>query len=228
MEAPRPDLVRPGARGGSRQTFRWRVGHSASEALARRVLTRGPQPARKHRRRIARKEKAARIAPRPASGPLRPAVRCPTIKYNMRVRAGRGFTPRELKEAGIAVKEAPTIGIAVDTRRRNKSVEGLQANVERLKAYKNRLIIFPRRASKPKKGDSTSEEVAQAQQVSGAVMPVINPEPTVETAAITDEMRQFRAYAAVRLARGDARMVGIRAKRAAEAEEEKKKKKGKK
>lgn len=70
--------------------------------------------------------------------------------------------------------------------------------------------------------------MAQAQQVSGAVLPITNPEPATETAAITDDMRKFRAYAAVRLARGDARMVGIRAKRAAEAEEEKKKKKNKK
>ena len=28
-------------------------------------------------------------------------------------------------------------------------------NVERLKAYKDRLIVFPRKAGKPKKGDST-------------------------------------------------------------------------
>lgn len=35
------------------------------------------------------------------------------------------------------------------------SEEGKALNVERLKAYKARLIVFPRNAKKPKKGDST-------------------------------------------------------------------------
>ena len=55
------------------------------------------QPARKKRRRDARAKKARDIAPRPVAGMLRPVVRCPTIKYNTRVRAGRGFTLDELK-----------------------------------------------------------------------------------------------------------------------------------
>jgi len=55
------------------------------------------QPARKLRRSINRKKKAARIAPRPVAGPLRPAVRCQTLKYNSRLRYGRGFTLEELK-----------------------------------------------------------------------------------------------------------------------------------
>lgn len=48
-------------------------------------------------RRKARQAKARRIAPRPVSGPLRPAVRCPTMRYHNKVRAGRGFTLEELK-----------------------------------------------------------------------------------------------------------------------------------
>ena len=35
------------------------------------------------------------------------------------------------------------------------SEEGKALNVERLKAYKAKLIVFPRKASKPRKGDST-------------------------------------------------------------------------
>lgn len=54
------------------------------------------QPGRKHRRRQARLQKAAAVAPRPVDK-LRPVVRCPTLKYNRRVRAGRGFTLAELK-----------------------------------------------------------------------------------------------------------------------------------
>jgi hypothetical protein len=55
------------------------------------------QAGRKKSRRIARIQKAARIAPRPVDGLIRPAVRCPTVKYNTKLRAGRGFTLEELK-----------------------------------------------------------------------------------------------------------------------------------
>ena len=62
-----------------------------------RVRTWFNQPARKQRRRDNRAKKAKAIAPRPVGGRLRPIVRCPTFKYNSRVRAGRGFTLEELK-----------------------------------------------------------------------------------------------------------------------------------
>jgi hypothetical protein len=55
-----------------------------------------------------------------------------------------------LQAAGIPKKLAPTIGISVDHRRKNKSLEGLQANVQRLKTYEAKLVIFPRRARKVK------------------------------------------------------------------------------
>lgn len=61
------------------------------------------QPARKDRRRKARAAKAARVAPRPVKT-LRPVVRCPTFKYNIKDRRGRGFTLEELKAAGITKK----------------------------------------------------------------------------------------------------------------------------
>ena len=59
------------------------------------------QPARKERRRRARVAKAAKIAPRPLKT-LRPVVRCPTFKYNLKQRLGRGFTLDEVKAAGIS------------------------------------------------------------------------------------------------------------------------------
>ncbi len=55
------------------------------------------QPARKQRRRVARLQKAAQVAPKPVKGPLRPVVRCQTLRYNTKVRAGRGFSHDELK-----------------------------------------------------------------------------------------------------------------------------------
>ncbi|PHT58447.1 60S ribosomal protein L13-1 [Capsicum baccatum] len=57
-------------------------------------------------------------------------------------------------------KLAPTIGISVDHRRRNKSLKGLQTNVPRFKTYKAKLAIFPRRAKKVQAGDSSAEELA--------------------------------------------------------------------
>jgi large subunit ribosomal protein L13e len=69
--------------------------------------------------------------------------------------AGRGFTLSELKLAGIQKKSAKGLGIVVDHRRRSKSEEGQALNVDRLKEYKSRLVVFPRKHGKPKTGDST-------------------------------------------------------------------------
>ncbi|KAI9887940.1 MAG: 60S ribosomal protein L13 [Watsoniomyces obsoletus] len=189
----------------------------------RRVRTHFDQPGRKQRRRSARQAKVARLAPRPVDK-LRPVVRCPTIKYNRRVRAGRGFTLEELKEAGIPRQLAPTIGISVDPRRRNLSMESLTANVERLKSYKARLILFPRRSAKPKKGDSSAEEVKTAKSCEGIVrqfdgtLPI--PKTSRKAATFTEIKRseigesEKGAYRQLREARSNARLVGVREKRA--------------
>jgi len=60
-----------------------------------------------------------------------------------------------LQAAGIKKREARTIGIAVDYRRQNKSVESLQRNVQRLKEYRAKLILFPKKLSKPRKEDAS-------------------------------------------------------------------------
>ncbi|CAO2838104.1 unnamed protein product [Amaranthus hypochondriacus] len=181
------------------------------------------QPARKTRRRLARQKKAVKIFPRPTAGPLRPVVHGQTLKYNMKVRAGRGFSFEELAAAGIPKKLAPTIGIAVDHRRRNRSLEGLQTNVQRLKTYKAKLVVFPRHARKFKAGDSTAEELATATQIQGDFLPIQREQPTVELVKITDDMKNFNAYAKLRLERTNKRHQGARLKRAAEAEKEEKK-----
>ena len=184
-----------------------------------RVKTWFNQPARKLRRRTARQEKAAKAFPRPAAGALRPVVHGQTVKYNAKLRQGRGFSLAELKEAGIPAKLARTLGIAVDNRRRNRSLEGLQANVQRLKAYRSNLVIFPRDAKKPRKFEAAKEDAAAVAQVKGAVMPITKEAPKLESVALTEEMKAFKAYATLRLERMNARMVGIRAKRAKEAAE---------
>lgn len=113
------------------------------------------QPARAQRRRKARLEKAVRVAPRPVAGALRPEVQCPTARYNVRSRLGRGFSLEELKQAGINRREAKSIGISVDHRRRNISAESVQRNVQRLKEFRSKLILFPIKAGKPQAGDAT-------------------------------------------------------------------------
>jgi large subunit ribosomal protein L13e len=185
-----------------------------------RVKTWFNQPARKQRRRAARADKAAKAFPRPAAGALRPVVHGQTVKYNAKERLGRGFTRAELKEAGIPLKMAPTLGIAVDARRRNRSLEGLQANAARLKAYRANLVVFPRDAKKPRKFEASKEEAAAAaaQLKGAAVMPITKAKAALEKVAVSGDMKAFNAYATLRLERMNARMVGIRAKRAKEAE----------
>ena len=177
------------------------------------------QPMRAIRRQRKRTIKAKKIAPRPAAGLLRPIVRCPTFRYNTKLRAGKGFSLEELKAAKIPRRFAPTIGIAVDHRRRNKSVEGLQMNVQRLKEYRSRLILFPQKASKPKKGDSTEEEIKMAQQLKGPLMPICQVVHKEKSRVPTEEEKEFSAYKAVTVAREDKRMWGIRAKKAREEAE---------
>eukprot|EP01118_Nematostelium_gracile_P009409 TRINITY_DN3170_c0_g1_i1.p1 TRINITY_DN3170_c0_g1~~TRINITY_DN3170_c0_g1_i1.p1 ORF type:complete len:212 (+),score=64.33 TRINITY_DN3170_c0_g1_i1:72-707(+) len=181
-----------------------------------RVKTWFDQPGRKKRRRLARAAKAARVFPRPVDV-LRPVVHAPTNRYNSKVRLGRGFTLEELKEAGVNRYLAKTIGIAVDHRRRNKSDKSLKVNAQRLKEYKSKLVLFPRNDKKPKAGEAKPDEKVQ-QQV-GTVLPLkskVNKQATVKISTIDTKTS---AYAQLRKARTDARLVGVRAKRQKEKAE---------
>jgi large subunit ribosomal protein L13e len=128
----------------------------------------------------------------------------------MRVRGGRGFTLQELKQVGIRRKEALGLGIKVDHRRKNRSVEGLELNVQRLKEYQSRLILL-------KKGE-------QADQVSiKTVLPIVNVKEQPAAQVLGDVME---AYKTLRKARSDKKLKGKREQRAkAKAEEEANKKK---
>lgn len=193
-----------------------------------RVRTWFNQPARKVRRRSARAAKAAAAFPRPAAGSLRPIVHGQTTRYNAKTRLGRGFTAAELKEAGIPAKLAPTIGIAVDKRRVNRSQEHKTENVERLKAYRASLVLFPTKAkSAPKAGETARGGEDVAQYAGNVVLPIARPapgdKPQLEMAAVTGEMKKTQAYAAMRLERMNRRMAGIRDKRAKDAAADEKK-----
>ncbi|GAA49202.1 60S ribosomal protein L13 [Clonorchis sinensis] len=179
------------------------------------------QPARKERRRAARKAKARKIAPRPASGPLRPIVNCPTLRYNMKVRAGRGFSLQEVRAAGFTPKFARTVGISVDHRRRNVSVEGLQRNIARLKAYKARLILFPKNPAKLQPLEAKADEVKKATQRQGPVLPITQRTKNVKAHKPTTRELKYSAFHAIRQHRANARLYGkrLRARQAAAAAE---------
>lgn len=93
------------------------------------------------------------------------------------------------QEAGISAKLAPTIGIAVDHRRRNRSLESLQDNANRLKAYKAKLVVFPRRAGKTKAGDATPEELKAVAQVQGTLLPITADKGALEFTTVTNEQK---------------------------------------
>jgi large subunit ribosomal protein L13e len=188
---------------------------------ARYVRTWFNQPAKKEARRAHRAAKAKKIAPRPLET-LKPAVRGMSIRYNRKVRLGRGFTLLELKEAKINAKEAQGLGIAVDRRRRNKSEEGFKKNVQRLKLYKSKLVVFPRNAhsKKAKKGDSTKQQLAQAgEQVLGTVLPVHTPVVKQKARKIAPKEREGKPVTAIlRKALTDSKLWGMREKRKKEKE----------
>merc|ERR1711944_191664 len=93
---------------------------------------------------------------------------------------------------------AKTIGITVDHRRRNKGVESLQVNAQRLKEYQSKLILFPIKASKPRKGDASEEDLKKASQLTGKVMPVQGIEhKRLRAMEVTDDLKNFKAFNAI-------------------------------
>lgn len=132
-----------------------------------------------------------------------------------------------LQEAGIPRKLAPTIGISVDPRRQNLSEESLKANVERLKAYKARLVLFPRNPKAPKAGEATAEEAQAGSQITydGKVkqaskfFPISN-KVVFEEGKLADFEGEEAAYRKLRDSRSEARLIGKREKRAKAKEDE--------
>jgi len=176
------------------------------------------QPAQKKIRRERRIAKAAKIAPRPTHT-LKPVVRCPTNKYNTKLRAGRGFTLEEVRAAGLIPREARTIGIAVDHRRRNRSEESFARNVARLKEYKKRLVVFPVRGRKTKL-DSSREECSKGVQIfDREIIPVKTRARSLGARAITQKELEDEVFGRLRYAIMDEKRWGLREKKAKEKEE---------
>lgn len=185
------------------------------------------QPGSKKRRRLARMNKASRLGPRPTES-LRPAVHCPTVRYNSKLRAGRGFTLEEIKAAGLNKRYARTIGISVDHRRKNRSLESLQLNTQRLKTYLSKLVLFPKNPKKPQKGEATLQECSAATQHIGTLFPITQPIVHEAPRKITESEKSLDAFKTLRKAKTCARFAGRREKKVREkaaAEEDPKKKK---
>merc|ERR1711974_546446 len=100
-------------------------------------------------------------------------------------------------------------------RRRNRSIEALQLNVQLLKEYKAKLILFPVKASKPRKGDATKEDMDKASQMVGTVMPLKVKASRIRPMEITEDMKSYNVRAAIGQARAYKRLHSIREKRSA-------------
>jgi len=177
------------------------------------------QAARKRRRLQTRQTKAAEQFPRPVSK-LRPVVRCNTIKYNKRARLGKGFTLAEIKKAGLGATFARSVGISVDHRRQNKSVEAFQANVQRLLEYKERLVLFPRTEGKAKKGlinDATQVslgKLAVSQNNEKIVLGLPDQGKREKPVKLTKELTDKSAYRTIKQEWSNKRNAGKREKKA--------------
>ena len=104
-------------------------------------------------------------------------------------------------------------------RGQNVSEEGLAANVARLKEYKERLIVFPRRNA-AKKGDTAYSELPNLQIVKSIsqALPIAAIDRTIGEVSKSEMPKAVEggAYAALRKARSDACYVGVRERRAKE------------
>lgn len=177
---------------------------------------------KKKSRRLKRAAKAIRIAPRPIQS-LRPIIHCPTQRYNAKTRLGRGFTLQEIRSAGLKNSTyARSIGIGVDSRRVNVSVESLEINVERLKVYLGKLVVFPLKNRKSNRKDKSVDvdmdrhvDKRAVSEVVGTVMPSHKKKLTSGTESIvmmdvTDKMRNARAFTDMRVARKESKVIGHR------------------
>ena len=162
------------------------------------------QPGKKLRRRKLRQAKAKRVGPNPTHL-LRPAVRGQTRRYNNKLKLGRGFTLAELKAAGIkGVNYARSIGISIDKRRKDTCAETQKVNVDRIKEYTSKIVLYPRK--KPSKNpqilEATQDQIkasqTQPQNLTKAVIPLPKAESAFSFGQITKQMQDEIVYKTLR------------------------------
>lgn len=169
-----------------------------------KVKTYFNQPAKKLKRRRLRREKLKKLAPNP-NHKLRPVIRGQTRRYNNKLLLGRGFTLAELKLAGIkGVNYARSVGISIDKRRKDTCNETQKLNVERIKEYLSRMILYPRRRpdKKPQILEATPVQLktseAVQQNTSKTIIPLPKPESAFSWSAISKEMKDGIVYKRLR------------------------------
>ncbi|TBU03613.1 ribosomal protein L13 [Hamiltosporidium tvaerminnensis] len=132
--------------------------------------------ANKERRRERRIKKAKMIYPMPLNK-LKPVVRCRSARYNWKERYGKGFTFEECKSAGLDYRYARTIGISVDSRRRNTSKEAFDQNVLRIKEYLSKIVIYKDRKEAVK---------SKVEQYKGVLLPIRNEPKKIESISVEE------------------------------------------
>lgn len=101
-------------------------------------------------------------------------------------------------------------------------------NAERLSAYKSKLILFPRRDNKPKKGliaDATAEQLKSAaatHQVVGNTMPFTKKVEEVKFEAVVPAAKNKGVYHTLRSIRTNTRYQGRREKKTKDEKDAKK------
>lgn len=71
---------------------------------------------------------------------LRPVVNNPTKMYNLKIRLGRGFSFSELDDSRVSKKDALSIGVSVDKRRRGGCLKH-HSNVKTLNDYLDKINL---------------------------------------------------------------------------------------
>jgi large subunit ribosomal protein L13e len=106
-------------------------------------------------------------------------------------------------------------------------MESLTANVARLKEYRARLILFPRKAGQHKKDDASKEDVSAAKKAehfkhTRLALPIVNVEAEIKEIKKSEMPKAIEggAYRKLREARSEARQLGKREKRAKEKADE--------
>ncbi len=168
------------------------------------------QPAKAKKRNMIRRTKAKIAFPRPATK-LRPIVSCQTRRYNSKLRFGKGFTLRELKAAGLTPKVAQQVGITYDHRRTNANEEAYQRNVDRIKEYRSKLVLFPLRKKHFRKGpipDSTAEQIQKANadskfNLTKNILEIPRQNPSEKKIEVTPALLKKRAVQQYRQAEAD-------------------------
>ena len=80
------------------------------------------------------------------------------------------------------------LGVAVDRRRTNKSMESLQMNVQRLKEYMSRVVVLPKNIrSKP-------AELKSYSQIKGSIIGLPKSKAPEAPRAVTKAEKEFNAF----------------------------------